>query len=703
MNNNFNNFNSMDDIFNQLMANMGGYSTERRRYSINGREVTPEEFAIYRQTGRLPQTEEVAQAPSKGRIKSDGILAKLGRNLTQEAREGKLDPVIGRNKEIQETAEILARRTKNNPVLVGDAGVGKTAVVEGLAQAIVNGDVPAAIKDKEIISIDISGLEAGTQYRGSFEENIQNLVKEVKEAGNIILFFDEIHQILGAGSTGDGQGSKGLADILKPALSRGEITVIGATTQDEYRNTILKNAALARRFNEVKVNAPSPEDTFKILQGIRDLYEKHHNVILPDEVLKAAVDYSVQYIPQRSLPDKAIDLLDVTAAHLAAQHPVTDVNAVEREIEEEKAKQEAAVAKEDYEAALNSKIRIEKLEKKIANHAKDRKVTATVNDVAESVERMTGIPVSQMGATDIERLKDMGNRLQAKVIGQDKAVEAVARSIRRNRAGFDDGNRPIGSFLFVGPTGVGKTELAKQLALDLFGTKDAIIRLDMSEYSDRTAVSKLIGTTAGYVGYDDNSNTLTERVRRNPYSIILLDEIEKADPQVITLLLQVLDDGRLTDGQGNTVNFKNTVIIATSNAGFGYESNWTEDDDKPELMDRLKPYFRPEFLNRFDAVIEFSHLDKEDLSKIVDLMLNEVNKTLSKKGIVLSVSEAAKAYMTEEGYDEVMGARPLRRVVEQQIRDKVTDFHLDNLDAKNLEADVVNGTIQIKEKEQSLT
>ena len=695
-----NNFNNMDDLFNQLMGNMGGYRSENRRYMINGREVTPEEFAIYRQTGKLPGNQGEAVNPTQQHgPKQDGILAKLGRNLTQEAREGKLDPVIGRNKEIQETAEILSRRTKNNPVLVGDAGVGKTAVVEGLAQAIVNGDVPAAIKDKEIISIDISALEAGTQYRGSFEENIQNLVNEVKEAGNIILFFDEIHQILGAGSTGDGQGSKGLADILKPALSRGEITVIGATTQDEFRNTILKNAALARRFNEVKVNAPSPEDTFKILQGIRDLYEKHHNVILPDEVLKAAVDFSVQYIPQRSLPDKAIDLLDMTAAHLAAQHPVTDVNAVEREIEEEKAKQEAAVAKEDYEAALNSKIRIEKLEKEIANHAKDRKVTATVNDVAESVERMTGIPVSQMGASDIERLKDMGNRLQAKVIGQDKAVEAVARSIRRNRAGFDEGNRPIGSFLFVGPTGVGKTELAKQLALDLFGTKDAIIRLDMSEYSDRTAVSKLIGTTAGYVGYDDNSNTLTERVRRNPYSIILLDEIEKADPQVITLLLQVLDDGRLTDGQGNTVNFKNTVIIATSNAGFGYESNSTEDADKPELMDRLKPYFRPEFLNRFDAVIEFSHLDKEDLSKIVDLMLNEVNKTLSKKGIDLAVSEAAKAYMTEEGYDEVMGARPLRRVVEQQIRDKVTDFHLDNLDAKHLEADMEDGVLVIKEKD----
>ena len=700
MNNNFNNFNNMDDLFNQLMGGMRGYSSENRRYLINGREVTPEEFAHYRATGQLPGNAEVdGQIPQQASgMKQDGVLAKLGRNLTAEAREGKLDPVIGRNKEIQETSEILSRRTKNNPVLVGDAGVGKTAVVEGLAQAIVNGDVPAAIKNKEIISIDISGLEAGTQYRGSFEENVQNLVNEVKEAGNIILFFDEIHQILGAGSTGGDSGSKGLADILKPALSRGELTVIGATTQDEYRNTILKNAALARRFNEVKVNAPSAEDTYKILQGIRDLYQQHHNVILPDEVLKAAADYSVQYIPQRSLPDKAIDLVDVTAAHLAAQHPVTDVHAVEREIEAEKDKQEKAVEAEDFEAALNYKTRIAELEKKIENHTEDMKVTASVNDVAESVERMTGIPVSQMGASDIERLKDMAHRLQDKVIGQDKAVEAVARAIRRNRAGFDEGNRPIGSFLFVGPTGVGKTELAKQLALDMFGTKDAIIRLDMSEYSDRTAVSKLIGTTAGYVGYDDNSNTLTERVRRNPYSIILLDEIEKADPQVITLLLQVLDDGRLTDGQGNTVNFKNTVIIATSNAGFGYEANLTEDADKPELMDRLKPFFRPEFLNRFNAVIEFSHLNKEDLSKIVDLMLAEVNQTLAKKDIDLSVSQAAKDYITEEGYDEVMGVRPLRRVVEQEIRDKVTDFHLDHLDAKHLEADMEDGVLVIREK-----
>ena len=706
MNNNFNNFgnefSSMNDLFNQLMGNMGGYSTERRSYKINGREVTPEEFAYYRQTGRLHSNEEMqaAQAAQQGKIKQDGILARLGTNLTDQARDGKLDPVIGRNKEIQETAEILARRTKNNPVLVGDAGVGKTAVVEGLAQAIVNGDVPAAIRNKEIISIDISGLEAGTQYRGSFEENIQNLIKEVKAAGNIILFFDEIHQILGAGSTGDGQGSKGLADILKPALSRGELSVIGATTQDEYRNTIMKNAALARRFNEVKVNAPSAEDTFKILQGIRPLYEAHHNIELPDAVLKAAVDYSVQYIPQRSLPDKAIDLIDVTAAHLASQHPVTDIKTLEADIADAKAKQEEYAQKEDYESAINEKMRIQKLQAELDNHTENQKVVAQVNDVAEAVERMTGIPVSQMGASDIERLKDMKSRLEAHVIGQDKAVEAVSRAIRRNRAGFDEGNRPIGSFLFVGPTGVGKTELAKQLAIDMFGNKDAIIRLDMSEYSDRTAVSKLIGATAGYVGYEDNSNTLTERVRRNPYSIVLFDEIEKADPQVITLLLQVLDDGRLTDGQGNTVNFKNTVIIATSNAGFGFGAD-DQDENKTDIMERIAPYFRPEFLNRFNAVIEFNHLSKDDLKKIVDLMLAQVNKTLAKKGITLDVTEEAKDLLMEQGYDKAMGARPLRRVVETEIRDSVTDFYLDNIDVKHLLADVKDGHIVITEKVDS--
>lgn len=674
---------------------MNGVNSENRRYLINGREVSPEEFAQYRQTGQLPQGgqqaatgsgQQIAQQPNQ--VKQEGMLSKLGRNLTQEARDGLLDPVIGRNSEIQETAEILGRRTKNNPILVGDAGVGKTAVVEGLAQAIVHGDVPAAIKDKEIYSIDISSLEAGTQFRGAFEENIQNLMKEVKTAGNIILFFDEIHQILGAGSTGGEDGGKGLADIIKPALSRGEISLIGATTQDEYRNTIMKNAALARRFNEVTVNAPSPEDTLEILKGIAKLYEKHHHVELPESILKAAVDYAVQYIPQRSLPDKAIDLLDMTAAHLSAKNPVTDKVSLEKQLSDIKVKQEKAVSEEDFEAALQYKNEIAALEKQIAGADEATKVVATTNDVAESVERLTGIPVSQMGASDIERLKSIGERLAGKVIGQDEAVNMVARAIRRNRAGFDEGNRPIGSFLFVGPTGVGKTELAKQLALDMFGSKENIIRLDMSEYSDLTAVSKLIGTTAGYVGYDDNSNTLTEKVRRNPYSIVLLDEIEKANPQVLTLLLQVMDDGRLTDGQGNVVNFKNTVIIATSNAGFSDKSDGV-------LMDRLAPYFRPEFLNRFNGVIEFSSLTKTDLKQIIDLMLIDVNQTLAKKELTLKVSDEVKNHLIEAGYDEALGARPLRRVIEQQIRDQVTDFYLDNPGEKHLSADLVDDKVVI--------
>ena len=686
-------FNSMDDLFNQLMGNMNGLSAENRRYLINGREVTPEEYAQYRQTGHLPEVNGELKNRQPNGKQPQGMLAKLGRNLTAEAKAGKLDPVIGRNKEIQETAEILSRRTKNNPVLVGDAGVGKTAVVEGLAQAIVHGNVPNAIKNKQIISIDISSLEAGTQYRGSFEENIQKLVDEVKKAGNVILFFDEIHQIIGAGNAGDASGSKGMADILKPALSRGEITVIGATTQDEFRNTIMKDAALSRRFNEVVVNAPSKDDTFKILQGLRNLYEKHHNVVLPDDVLKAAVDYSVQYIPQRSLPDKAIDLIDVTAAHLAAQHPATDAKSIEAEIKATEADQAEAVKKEDFKTAQADKEKVAKLKQQLADHSSADQVTATPNDVAQAVERLTGIPVAKMGASDIERLKGLSKRLEGKVIGQDQAVEAVARAIRRNRAGFDEGNRPIGSFLFVGPTGVGKTELAKQLALDMFGSKDDIIRLDMSEYSDRTAVSKLIGTTAGYVGYDDNGNTLTEKVRRNPYSIILLDEIEKADPQVITLLLQVLDDGRLTDGQGNVVNFKNTIIIATSNAG--YSNDAIKSDKNETLVKKLTPYFRPEFLNRFNAIVEFKALTKDDLKQIVDLMIAGVNETLAKKQMDVTVSDEAKDYLIDQGYDKAMGARPLRRVVEQQIRDKVTDFYLDHLDVKHLKAEMKDGELVI--------
>ncbi|APU45834.1 ATP-dependent Clp protease ATP-binding subunit [Limosilactobacillus fermentum] len=685
--------NDMDDLFNQLMGGMNGVNSENRRYLINGREVTPEEYAAFRQTGKLPGVTDPTQAKTK-QPQPDSMLAKLGRNLTQEAKEGKLDPVIGRNKEIQETAEILSRRTKNNPVLVGDAGVGKTAVVEGLAQAIVAGDVPAAIKNKQIISIDISSLEAGTQYRGSFEENMQKLIDEVKKAGNVILFFDEIHQIIGAGNAGDASGSKGMADILKPALSRGEVTLIGATTQDEYRNTILKDAALSRRFNQVTVNAPSKEDTFKILQGLRKLYEKHHNVSLPDEVLKAAIDYSVQYIPQRSLPDKAIDLIDVTAAHLASKHPVKDAKTIEEEIKKTEAKQQEAVEKEDYQAAQEAKDQVAKLQDQLKDHSESERVVATPSDVAAAVERMTGIPVSKMGASDIERLKGLATRLEGKVIGQQEAVEAVSRAIRRNRAGFDEGNRPIGSFLFVGPTGVGKTELAKQLALDMFGSTNDIIRLDMSEYTDRTAVSKLIGTTAGYVGYDDNSNTLTEKVRRHPYSIVLLDEIEKANPQVITLLLQVLDDGRLTDGQGNTVDFKNTIIIATSNAGFSSDAVAGED---AKLMDKLQRYFRPEFLNRFNAIVEFHALTKDDLKQIVDLMLAGVNETLAKKGMDVTVTDEVKNYLIDKGYDKTMGARPLRRVVEQEIRDKVTDYYLDHLDEKHLVATLKDGQVVIEQ------
>lgn len=685
--------NDMDDLFNQLMGGMNGFNSENRRYLINGREVTPEEYAAFRQTGKLPGVTDPTQVKTK-QPQPDSMLAKLGRNLTQEAKDGKLDPVIGRNKEIQETAEILSRRTKNNPVLVGDAGVGKTAVVEGLAQAIVAGDVPAAIKNKQIISIDISSLEAGTQYRGSFEENMQKLIDEVKKDGNVILFFDEIHQIIGAGNAGDASGSKGMADILKPALSRGEVTLIGATTQDEYRNTILKDAALSRRFNQVTVNAPSKEDTFKILQGLRKLYEKHHNVSLPDDVLKAAIDYSVQYIPQRSLPDKAIDLIDVTAAHLASKHPVKDAKTIEEEIKKAEAKQQEAVEKEDYQAAQEAKDQVAKLQDQLKDHSESERVVATPSDVAAAVERMTGIPVSKMGASDIERLKGLATRLEGKVIGQQEAVEAVSRAIRRNRAGFDEGNRPIGSFLFVGPTGVGKTELAKQLALDMFGSTNDIIRLDMSEYTDRTAVSKLIGTTAGYVGYDDNSNTLTEKVRRHPYSIVLLDEIEKANPQVITLLLQVLDDGRLTDGQGNTVDFKNTIIIATSNAGFSSDAVAGED---AKLMDKLQPYFRPEFLNRFNAIVEFHALTKDDLKQIVDLMLAGVNETLAKKGMDVTVTDEVKNYLIDKGYDKTMGARPLRRVVEQEIRDKVTDYYLDHLDEKHLVATLKDGQVVIEQ------
>lgn len=668
--------NNFDEIFNRMFNEMNKGQVSRKFY-INGQEVSSEAI----------QQQQHQHQPHTSQQTSDSFLNKIGRNLTEEARNNQLDPVIGRESEVRQAAEVLSRRIKNNPILVGEAGVGKTAVVEGLAQAIVKGDVPASIKDKEIISIDVSALEAGTQYRGAFEENVQKLLEEVKAQGNVVLFIDEIHQIIGSGSTGGDSGSKGLSDILKPALSRGEISIIGATTQDEYRNNIMKDPALARRFNEVVVNEPSKADTIKILKGIKENYENHHHVKIDDEVIETIVDLSIQYMPGRMLPDKAIDLMDITAAHVSARNTVVDKVEIEKEIEALEAEKLQVVEQEDFNRAQELQMKIKALKDKLSAGVESNHVTK--EDVSATVERMTGVPVSQMDDNEIERLKHMQSRLASKVIGQDEAVQAVAKAIRRNRAGFDDGNRPIGSFLFVGPTGVGKTELAKQLSLELFGTTESMIRLDMSEYMDQTAVSKMIGTTAGYVGYDDNSNTLTEQVRRNPYSVILLDEIEKAHPQVLTLLLQVLDDGALTDGQGNTVNFKNTIIIATSNASFG------EDHERTSIYEELKGYFRPEFLNRFNAIVEFKHLAKEDLKQIVELLLHDVQEVVARKSIDMEVTERAKDWLVEHGYDQALGARPLRRLIESEVRDSITDYYLDHIDVKHV-------TIDLNEAEDGL-
>ena len=687
--------NDFDSILRRMMQDMqANNNTGNKKFYINGKEVSPEELNQLRQQGQhsAEQSANVFQNAQNNQQHTGGkdYLSQIGRNLTQEARDGLLDPVIGRDTEIQKTAEVLCRRTKNNPILVGEAGVGKTAIVEGLAQEIVKGNVPTSIKDKDIISVDISSLEAGTQYRGAYEENVQKLVDALKENENAILFFDEIHQMIGSGSTGGESGGKGLSDILKPALSLGEISIIGATTQDEYRNNILKDAALARRFNEVVVNEPSAQDTVEILKGIREKFEEHHQVKLPDEVLQACVDLSNQYIPQRLLPDKAIDVLDITSAHLSAQNPALDKVETEKRITELENDKRQAVSKEAYKEADKIQSQIKELQNQLDNGTKEQQSVATVQDVSDTIERLTGIPVSQMDDNDIERLKNINRRLKNKIIGQDKAVDMVSRAIRRNRAGFDEGNRPIGSFLFVGPTGVGKTELAKQLAIDLFGNKEALIRLDMSEYSDQTAVSKMIGTTAGYIGYDDNSNTLTEKVRRNPYSVILFDEIEKANPQILTLLLQVMDDGNLTDGQGNVINFKNTIVICTSNAGYG------DNEEFDDIMNELKRFFRPEFLNRFNGIVEFTHLDKHALQDIINLLLDDVQVTLDKKDITMNVSQEAKDWLIEQGYDKQMGARPLRRVVEQQVRDKITDYYLDHTDVKHVDIDIDNDEIIVK-------
>ena len=662
--------------------------------------ITKARAQVVKALGNPEMSNKNAQASKSNNTPT---LDSLARDLTVIAKDGTLDPVIGRDKEITRVIEVLSRRTKNNPVLIGEPGVGKTAIAEGLAQAIVNNEVPETLKDKRVMSLDMGTVVAGTKYRGEFEERLKKVMEEIQQAGNVILFIDELHTLVGAGGA---EGAIDASNILKPALARGELQCIGATTLDEYRKNIEKDAALERRFQPVQVDEPSVVDTVAILKGLRDRYEAHHRINISDEAIEAAVKLSNRYVSDRFLPDKAIDLIDEASSKVRLKSHTTPNNLkeIEQEIEKVKNEKDAAVHAQEFENAANLRDKQTKLEKQYEEAKNEWKnaqngmsTSLSEEDIAEVIAGWTGIPLTKINETESEKLLSLEDTLHERVIGQKDAVNSISKAVRRARAGLKDPKRPIGSFIFLGPTGVGKTELAKQLALDMFGSKDSIIRLDMSEYSDRTAVSKLIGTTAGYVGYDDNSNTLTERVRRNPYSIVLLDEIEKADSQVITLLLQVLDDGRLTDGQGNTINFKNTVIIATSNAGFGNEALTGQEDKDMKIMDRIAPYFRPEFLNRFNAVIEFSHLSKEDLDEIVNLMLSEVNTTLAKKGIDLVVSDSAKAHLIEEGYDEAMGVRPLRRVIEQEIRDKVTDFYLDHTDVKHLKAEMQDDKLIIEE------
>lgn len=625
------------------------------------------------------------------------LLDQYGTDLTDLAKKGKIDPVIGRDKEIARVVEILNRRTKNNPVLIGEAGVGKTAVVEGLAQQIVDGSVPAKLQDKRIISLNMVSMVQGTGIRGQFEQRMQQLIKELEQNDNIILFIDEIHELVGAGNA---EGGMDAGNIIKPALARGDFQLIGATTIKEYRN-IEKDSALARRFQPVEVKEPTTEETVKILQGIRKRYEDYHHVHYTDEAIQAAVALSSRYIQDRFLPDKAIDLLDEAGSRMNLTIPYVDSEKIKERLDAAENLKQEALKNEDYEKAAYYRDQIEKYEK-----LKDQKVDPdhtpqiTKKIMNKIVEEKTNIPVGDLQKQEETQLKNLSTDLKDNVIGQNKAVETVARAIRRNRVGFNKSGRPIGSFLFVGPTGVGKTELAKQLAKQIFGTEDAMIRFDMSEYMEQYSVSKLIGSAPGYVGYEE-AGQLTERVRHNPYSLILFDEIEKAHPDVLHLFLQILDDGRLTDSQGRTVSFKDTIIIMTSNAGQGIkEANVgfaAENSHQEQFKNALGQYFKPEFLNRLDDIVEFNSLDKKDLIKIVDLMLANTNNMVKDQGLHIEVTPEAKELLVEKGYDPSMGARPLRRTIQEEIEDKVADYKLDNPAAKDLKADVVDNTIVISE------
>ncbi|KGB50425.1 Clp protease ClpE [Leuconostoc mesenteroides P45] len=628
------------------------------------------------------------------------LLDEFGINLTKQARDGKLDPVIGRDNEVARTIEILNRRTKNNPVLIGEPGVGKTAIVEGLAQAIVAGKVPEKLQHKEVIRLEMSALVQGTSMRGQFEARMRELMKEVTNNDDVILFIDEIHEIMGAGNA---EGGMDAGNILKPALARGEFQLIGATTLNEYRK-IEKDGAIARRFQPVQVEEPSKEETITILEGISERYEKYHYVTFSDSALQAAVELSDRYIPERFLPDKAIDLLDEAGSRKNLTMKVADPKTIQVNIEAaDKLKQEA-IDKEDFEKASYWRDQVNQLESQKAQveaHPEMSKPqTVTEQDILKIVEDKTDIPVGALKENEANQLKDLDKNLSKHVIGQDEAVEKLAKAIRRNRIGLTKSGRPIGSFLFVGPTGVGKTETAKQLAKEMFGSKDAMIRFDMSEYMEKHTVSKMIGAPAGYVGYEE-AGQLTEQVRRRPYSLVLFDEVEKAHPDVMNMFLQILDDGRLTDAQGHIVSFKDTVIIMTSNAGSTDTGNtpvgFAQVDQQNRLMQRLENYFRPEFLNRLDDIIDFQPLSQNHLLKIVDLLLTDMNDNLSDNDLHIDLSTAAKQKLVELGYNPAMGARPLRRVMQDKIADGIADFYLEHPDVHHLQADIVHNEFVISE------
>ena len=635
------------------------------------------------------------QAPQQ----PQGLLEEFGINITDIARRGDIDPVIGRDEEIIRVIEILNRRTKNNPVLIGEPGVGKTAVVEGLAQKIVDGSVPQKLQGKQVIRLDVVSLVQGTGIRGQFEERMQKLMEEIRQRQDVILFIDEIHEIVGAGNAGDGNMDAG--NILKPALARGELQLVGATTLNEYR-IIEKDAALERRIQPVKVDEPTVEETITILRGIQPKYQDYHHVKYTDEAITAAAELSNRYIQDRFLPDKAIDLLDEAGSKMNLTLNFVDPKDIDKRLIEAENLKAQATRDEDFEKAAYFRDQIAKYKEMQKQTIKDQDMPViTEKHIEAIVEQKTNIPVGDLKEKEQSQLLSLADDLKSHVIGQDAAVDKIAKAIRRNRVGLGAPNRPIGSFLFVGPTGVGKTELSKQLAIELFGSADSMIRFDMSEYMEKHAVAKLVGAPPGYVGYDE-AGQLTEKVRRNPYSLILLDEVEKAHPDVLHMFLQVLDDGRLTDGQGRTVSFKDTIIIMTSNAGTGKVEasvgfGATRENRTNSVLNQLGDFFSPEFMNRFDGIIEFSALSKENLLTIVDLMLDNVNQRLANNGIHLSVTEKVKEKLVDLGYDPKMGARPLRRTIQDHIEDAITDFYLENPNEKDLKAVMTSkGHITIK-------